>query len=150
MDELRKSLMRAQIKSMNADLSRDPRLPPDSEKHAHVLDENDEYVKGPEGYAIRRDPLTSKPMQSDYRTIGADGKVKTVRSFNTEVLDTSLNEAKGGMTVIYGGGAAGQILTRNIKGGMPPMDLSGFEIPFANRVEKSGNRTRVHIENFAN
>jgi hypothetical protein len=40
-------------------------------------------------------------------------------------------------------------LTRNAKG-MEPMDLTGFEIPFANGIEKSGNRTQVHINNFAN
>lgn len=40
-------------------------------------------------------------------------------------------------------------LTRNAKG-MGPMDLTGFEIPFANGIEKSGNRTQVHINNFAN
>jgi hypothetical protein len=150
MDELNRALKVATLKSMNAELSRDPRLPPLDQRHNYVLDEAGQFVLDNEGYAIRREEFASKAMQSDYRTIGADGKTYVVRSANTEHLDTSLNEAKGGAALIFGGGAVGQFLTRNTSGGMPRMNENWGDIPFASDVEKRGNRLRLHINNFAN
>lgn len=132
MDELNKSLMRAQIQSMTAQLSRDPALPPLEDRHNYVLDERGQFVLDGEGRAIKRDPYTRKQMQSDYVTYGASGEPATVTSLNLENLEGSPQEVKGSLGIIYGGGAIGKIMTRNdnLTGGMPAMDPSGFGNPF--------------------
>jgi hypothetical protein len=63
--------------------------------------------------------MTDKPMQSIYRTKGVGGDISRTTSLNTETLDASANEVAGALAVIYGGGAAGQVLTGNVPGGMP-------------------------------
>ena len=44
MDELNKSLIRAQIQSMTSQLSRDPRMPPMEDRHNYVLDEASQAI----------------------------------------------------------------------------------------------------------
>ena len=118
MDELNKSLIKAQIKSMTGELVG-----------------NDKDEKG-----------RTKIDIFGYKMNPAD------------IDDAEKAEERYGdiMSWIYGLGVVGAdaynnlpIITRNAKG-MGPMDTRGFEIPFASEIEKSGNRTRVHINNFAN
>ena len=118
MDELNKSLIRAQIKSMTGELVG-----------------NDKDEKG-----------RTKINIFGYEMDPAD------------IDDAEKAEERYGdiMSWIYGLGVVGAdayqnlpIITRNAKG-MGPMDTTGFEIPFASGIDKSGNRLRLHINNFAN
>lgn len=154
MDELNKGLIKAQIASMTSELTRNPKLPRAEERHNYMLDSAGQFVLDADGYAIRREAFSNKAMQSDYRTTGADGKTFTVRSANTEHLDTSLNEAKGGAALIYGGGAIGATLTRQFgnNGGMPniPRDPDIPNWNYGGKRSGGAARTRVIIRDFAN